>query len=1105
MKGWLTPWVLVVPCTLLGSCGSDGSGSTASGGSAGVSASANGGNSGVPGSGTTSGGTAGFGGSGTFAGSGGSLTAGGTAGTGTGAAAGRGGDGGKDASVEGGAGPGNSRDASSGDLDAATEGGVQPGPSADVLTERFGNARTGNVVDAAITPSLVASGRWQRLGTFPVEGAVWAQPLYVHGLTVPGGTTHNVVYIATAENKIYAYDADTYEELWSHVVLEGPDTSDSAFVSGCTLLSPLNKTNQLGIGIQSTPVIDRDAGYLYAVYRTGGSNPLSATQRIARVALTTGEVKTAAIGLTFPPNDGWSGVRQRASLLLLDRVIYAAFSSHCEERSEPGSNGVAADDYTYQYRGAVVAISQGSLATVGQLDMLPSGAFGGGIWMGSSGLAADGKNIYFSTGNQLDTSNAPAGGANLSSSFVRLTPMASPASGTVTSVDFTQVPTDYFTPWRATWQNQIDLDLGAAGVLLPPGTGEVVGGGKEGIVYVLDRTNLGKLSTHAFDPTPASCFKPNANAGCDTTTPSCYTAAPDSADDESTRVVQKFVATANMDCATPPMSNWAPWSHLHGIPVYGTVGSRGAAQDYLYLFIEKGQLEAIPRLGSTKPLKFADASHWVRANATTPSGGMPGGMLTLSTDGAGHGVVFAALPLESSSTSFGLMKGALLAFDATPRPDGTLAQLWGDYQQDYIHAKFVPPTVADGKVFLATFSGQVAAYGYRADFQPRATAATVLSTFRDPSSGSVTAAMVQPDGDIVVLGAAGTDATWTRLAALGKPRDFSPDAEVVLTRDGEALVLFAVGSDGKLRSYRAASLNMPAVWTGPVTAAGIASLPSGAPLATAHRGASNEEMDVFVVDVEGNLESMASTSSGPWSAQKLTTNGPFVRGSPAGLAADVQAGAAPTVDVFGVDATGTLQVYRSTQSAAGGAWKATAVAGAGLPPGARLVTGHQVFGATNILNVFGIAGALGEGKSVDPDSVSGNTFNTGGGRHTGALAVVSASGQGAFTAQAVKRHSSAPGVPGGHVAALNQGVNQLDVFFVGQNGAVQVYGVAGVGTAWTYLEVKLRAVPGAPLAPTARTLLAGAPDQIDVLVPDTDHLYGARLTSGFWGSATVAY
>jgi hypothetical protein len=281
------------------------------------------------------------------------------------------------------------------------------------------------------------------------------------------------------------------------------------------------------------------------------------------------------------------------------------------------------------------------------------------------------------------------------------------------------------------WQDEIDLDLGSAGVVLIPNTPFIVTGGKEGILYVLDRDDMGR-----FDAEPT--FNWSDVKGLKASDPK----AQDSITRD--RVVQKFAAGVNEYLAAsqdaPDMDEWPPWPHIHGTPVWGEFADGTA---FLYIWPEKDFLKAFrwhgtqfaikPTIGlglppARAPVLAPPYTNFVAAN------GMPGGMLALTIDPThpGRGVLFASVQrCRASDTeaarndcSLGLCLdlarckeqrfGMLRAFDPI-----TLEELWNnqvdvharDTDKDYWFSKFVPPTIANGRVYLATMSQRVLVYG----------------------------------------------------------------------------------------------------------------------------------------------------------------------------------------------------------------------------------------------------------------------------------------------------------------------------------------------------------------------------------------------------------
>ena len=1012
----------------------------------------------------------------------------------------------------------------------------------DVLTQRYDNGRNGRAVDSTLTPQLLASGNFKKLGEMPVSGAIYAQPLFVSNQVIANGTSHDLVIVASSPNIVYAFDANNYQQLWTTGALGAPDMSDPTADPSyaCPDMSPMfvsTTTKQTyGIGIQSTPVIDRSAGsngLIYVSYRTNATtNPVNGKQWLAQIDLRSGAViKTKEITAS-DLGQGVVSVRQRASLLLTNRVLYVAFASHCEPIATPGS-----DDYNanFFYRGAMLAIDPISLNKVGRFDVMPANMTlpsnglplgGGGIWQASSGIASDDAgSIFFSTGNSLvmqtntvdPTSDTNAN--NVPNSFVRLAPTVVPATGQVTSVTFPNGAADWFTPYRSEWHNRSDLDLGSAGVLLPAGTSEVVGGGKEGILYVLNKNNLGHYSSQHWTPSTVYNTGDFWNSHCITKAPfedlsqllnpcdpHCY--VPDAPAGEA--VIQKFQLASNMDCSTPNMGNWIGWPHIHGTPVYGRAGD---GNDYLYVWPEKDQIKAFRRVGGATPY----VTPGVTGFATAPNTGMPGGMLTLSaTPDNANTVVFAAVPLETvqhidllfpENTSTNVNAGGLIAFDGTPRanpkgPGTQLKMLWGDYANDpvpYVHAKFVPPTVAKGKVFLATFSNRVNVYGSAG--APVATKGTSVAGILQNSSRA-TALSVDPTGTLAVVGHtnASTGDWPARLATLGSANMFPADGSVTLALHNNNLLAFAVGNDGTLRMFSTPASGGATSWTGPTTVASV-SLPPGAPIAAEHRGS---ELSVMLIDNDGDMHLFRSATSTPWPHQKVNASGSspkFPQG--AGVVADFQGSS--QLDVFAVDNTGKVRIYYSSASP-NASWSVVTISGVTLLPGARMATGHR----GSELDVFAIGGT----QLNAPPSPTCTTSDPNG--LTGCL-IMMCPGFFTWNVTPLSREPLIgfypPGVPGSPVTTAKQGANQLDVMYVSQTGGVVIYFSQGTG-GWINVTMSgpytgsgvdystLRAAPGASITAFPSGLASdGSPSSLDVLVPGTRTQPSGA--SGIFGSTVI--
>jgi hypothetical protein len=302
------------------------------------------------------------------------------------------------------------------------------------------------------------------------------------------GASHNVLYVATENDSLYAFDADTRAVLWKVALLASGETPTGSF--GCDTIFPV-------LGISSTPVIDRTAGPNGTLYAISYSIDQSSNyhQRLHALDVTTGaellngpveitgSFTHAGVTTTFDPSD----YDERAALLLANGTIYTTWSSHCD---------------IPPYGGWVMAYDQSTLAQIAALNVGPgsagntSSSVGPGIWMSGSGPAVDAAgNIYLLTANgpfetTLNGSGFPSGG-DFGNSFLKLT-----LSDGQLSV------ADYFTMSNVLTETAGDQDLGSGGELVLPdvtdSTGTVrhlvIGAGKDGVLYVVNRDNMGRYS-----------------------------------------------------------------------------------------------------------------------------------------------------------------------------------------------------------------------------------------------------------------------------------------------------------------------------------------------------------------------------------------------------------------------------------------------------------------------------------------------------------------------------------------------------------------------------------------------------------------------------------
>jgi len=340
-----------------------------------------------------------------------------------------------------------------------------------VTTYRNDNGRTGQYPnETALNTSNVNVSQFGKRVSYPVDGQLYAQPLYVPNLTI-GGSVHNVVFAATENDSVYAFDADATSAgapLWKVSLLPGGATAVPNSAVNCGDLTPV-------IGITGTPVIDTSTNTLYVVsYDDEGGNLV---YRLHALNILTGQDKSPAIVLQgSAPGTGPGGSggtvsfnaalnRQRAGLVLANGKVYIAFSSFCDNGNYHGWI------LSYTYNGS-------SFQQANAYDVDPNG-LQGGIWGGDAGLVADSTgNLYYVSGN--GTFDANTGGSDYGDSFVRLNAAL-------------QVQ-DYFTPFNQSCLNGGDQDLGAGGPLLIPGANALTGAGKEGRVYVVSTTNMGKYT-----------------------------------------------------------------------------------------------------------------------------------------------------------------------------------------------------------------------------------------------------------------------------------------------------------------------------------------------------------------------------------------------------------------------------------------------------------------------------------------------------------------------------------------------------------------------------------------------------------------------------------
>jgi len=344
----------------------------------------------------------------------------------------------------------------------------------DVLTYHNDIARTGrNLEETILTQVNVNPKTFGRLHWRKLDGDVYAQPLVVTGVEVPGKGVHDVVYVATENDTVYAFDAHNKKgknakPLWKRTLKPPGAMCVPAEDLACEDLVPK-------VGITGTPVIDKDTGTLFVVARTKEGEDWF--QRLYALDIATGadKVKPVVCDPSAPGTGDYStdgmvhfysrAQNQRAGLLLHDGRVYVAWAAHCDV--DP-------------YHGWLASYDAGTLEPVAAWCSTPDGQRGG-VWQAGCGPSVDAQGrIYVSTGNGTFSGNS--GGDDCGDSVIRLTANLA--------------MTDSFTPWNQDVLESFDLDLGSAGVLvLPDQPGPfprlALASGKEGKLYLLNREDMG--------------------------------------------------------------------------------------------------------------------------------------------------------------------------------------------------------------------------------------------------------------------------------------------------------------------------------------------------------------------------------------------------------------------------------------------------------------------------------------------------------------------------------------------------------------------------------------------------------------------------------------
>lgn len=577
-----------------------------------------------------------------------------------------------------------------------------------VLTRSYDNGRTGaNLTETTFTPALVTTKGLRRVRSFNItdDPRIEAQPLYVPNLQMPDGNKHDVLFVASMGNHIWAFDVNG-PGVWQTPTL-GTPFRPAHDPKGNRPTATVIDSFGINIlwGILSTPVVDLDTNRMYFVNWRVDANgklahfahqiDLSTMQPIGAPIQLQAQLKDAqgntAIGHHGATVELQPTQKQRAALLLVPlRGAHKTLFIATTGGENPGAP-----------HGWMMAVDIDSFTQTASWVSTPS-TFGGGIWQASQGPAADAQgNVYAITANggfrqgHKNVIQDFNGKTDFAEAIVRLKYQKPGAGKASLTLD------DWFIPFldsdRKTEKgyDYRDQDLGSAGPVLPPDNNLILGGGKDGLLYILDRHNLGKKVGDLSVLKSPPIYVTYDGIGLPNTVP-------------------------NIDFQLGTGGNPSKTHHLHGSPLYWN----GSAGPMIFTWGENESLRAWKLNAGTGVVTFVGKGAEVASAALAISpngiGGMPGGMLALSSNGANpnSGIVWALAPIDGDA-NHDPVPGIARAYDATnldpvPIDPATprLKLLWdsGRAGINFTFSKFCTPVVADGKLFVPTYDGQVDMY-----------------------------------------------------------------------------------------------------------------------------------------------------------------------------------------------------------------------------------------------------------------------------------------------------------------------------------------------------------------------------------------------------------
>jgi hypothetical protein len=557
----------------------------------------------------------------------------------------------------------------------------------DIWTVGVNNTRQGwNRFETVLTPANVL--KLKKLREFAVDEKIDVSPLVIG----------NKLYVFTMTNTSYVFDVNTGAELARRQLAPPFDPRpDPGQMDRWVIYR--------NWGITATPVIDVATRTIYA---TTFGKPDANSQNTERNNMlwildadTLADRQPSVLIAGAADNGGGAisnGVatpyqKLRAGLGLLtdaggNKAVVISFSINGENPRGPGHGFVVAYDVRGLNREA------GFAPTPAIWNVTPDGG-AGGIWMSGSGPAIDGADIYLATGNGMDPATMPG---NFGECFVKLHYTAG-AAGVDSGKPKLEVA-DFWNAFSDFGRADEDQDLGAAGVFIIPEHGNLIGGGKDGILYNLNKDNLGKDTWHPqFNLPFVATYLPNAPNGA--------------AGLPTTTAANANWPIVNRDRNLPGQTPLGKSHHIHGTPVFMGRAKSGI----VYLWGENERLKAYNYDIATRRITSYRGQGTQIASGNMPApGGMPGGRLVVSSNGTvpNTGVVWGVYPTQGNANS-AVVHGALVAYDATTVTKGLMRQLFHSDANPANNmgnfAKYATPVVANGRIYIATFSNKVVQYG----------------------------------------------------------------------------------------------------------------------------------------------------------------------------------------------------------------------------------------------------------------------------------------------------------------------------------------------------------------------------------------------------------